>query len=119
MNDNTVIVELEAVEAVLKVTSDLSGKEFELPLMCELYSTKFVKEFTDENDEKREVFDEEFPIDTKSETIDLEDAVVQAILLQEPIMKLAPDEEVEGDDHEMDYYDFEDEGEIGGRVTFS
>jgi len=81
---------LHDVEAFVNDVSDLSSKEFERRMFCEKYSTKFVTEFTEEDDEKREIYDEEFPIDIKSETIDLEEAVTQALILKDPLVKLAP-----------------------------
>lgn len=119
VNDETVLVTLEDISCEVSETSDISGKKYIREVYQETFNTKFVRAFTNENDNQREVFDEEFPIDSKNETIDLEDAVVQAIMLQNPIVKVAPGEEVEWDDDEMYYYDFEDEGHIGGKVTFS
>lgn len=121
LNEDEILVEISDISAQIKDTSDISGKEFTREIFCSLYSVKFVRNFSDEQDETRQVFDEEFPLHEKSETINLEEVLKQAILLQEPITKIAPDEK---DDHENDeddifeHYDPQQESQLGGRVTF-
>ena len=84
------MVTLKDLYARIQDVSDISNETFIRDVKCEAYTAKFVLEFTDPEDAKRDVYDEEFPIDSKSETINLEDMVVQAIGLQAPVMRIAP-----------------------------
>lgn len=98
MNDRTIFVTLRFIEATLEDISDVSLKPFLRDIYVDEFTAKYVTEFEDEEDIDREIFDEEFLIDKKSETIDLEDMVVQAIELEAPVTKLAPGEELKWSD---------------------
>ncbi len=119
LNDKTIYVTLLHVAAKVNDKSDLSWKAFVREATAKDFSAKFVLEFTNQEDAQREIFDEEFPINEKSETINLEDFVVQAIQLQEPIVKLAKGEEKELENiDDMDDFDTFEEWKVSGAVTF-
>ena len=121
LNEDDILVELKNISAEIEDISDITWNSFVREVIWNNYSAKFVRNFSDEQDETREIFDEEFPINEKSETIDLEDMIVQSILLQEPITKYAPwEENTYWDDDDMyESYDSERESKLGWKVTFS
>jgi len=85
------------------------------------YAARFALKMSEEESQRMsedESEEEEFPIDAKSETINIQDMLVQSILLQEPLVKRCAVcekrlEQEAGDDDELPAF------ESGGNITFS
>lgn len=75
------------VSASFHETCESCGASFLRSVFIPSYSARFV--FEDENTKKETITGEEvlFFIDSKAETINIEDMVVQAILLEDPFVK--------------------------------
>jgi uncharacterized metal-binding protein YceD (DUF177 family) len=79
---------LADVSASFHETCDSCATSFVRPVDISLYTARFV--FEDDVAKKKEPTESEevvFYIDSKSETINIEDMVVQAILLNDPFVK--------------------------------
>lgn len=110
---------LTDVTAAFHETCESCGKEFDRPVDIPSYTARFV--FEDDIKKEKDASESEevvFTIDPKAETINIEDMVVQAILLNDPFVKRCPTctkrLEVAGDEEE-------DLGEFTskGNITFS
>ena len=105
---------LSDVSASFHETCDSCGNSFLRSVRIPSYSARFV--FEDEATKKEAITTEEvlFYIDPKAETINIEDMVVQAILLEDPFVKRCDDciKRLEDGNDEDDLGTFESKGNI-------
>ena len=100
LDENTVFVEIKDLEMTLDEACEICLKDFERKVEISEISTKFI--FPDKmlNPEEK-VHDEEFEINPKDETIDLEEFIVQLVISERPVvLRCAECEEIEGNDEE-------------------
>jgi len=87
VDEESILVSLEDFDCVLEEECDSCGTQFLRPLHVDQYQAKCTlnpKELEESTDEVL------FLIDPKKETIDVEDMLYQAVLLQEPFVKRCP-----------------------------
>lgn len=113
LSNDSVFVNLENISCEINGVCDTCEAEFVRPVFIEDYSGKYV--LWEENIKLEQEHSEEeiFPINSRDETIDVEEMIVQAIRLNEPIVqhcaicaqKIAalPDEE-----DEPEYFEWND-----------
>lgn len=125
INDSTIWLTLENVHCSLWDTCDRCLEEYQRPVVCEEYRAKFeIPNDEYKNEEEEENFDvnkeEIFPLNPKSESIDIEDMIVQAVVLQEPFIKKCESckKIEEKENKENKDWDIEDNF-WGGSITFS
>ncbi|MDR0369081.1 MAG: hypothetical protein LBH96_00665 [Candidatus Peribacteria bacterium] len=114
IDGESILVTLQDFDCVVEEVCDSCESAFLRPLHIEEYPAKFTlnpKELEDSSDEVL------FLIHPKNETINIEEMLYQAVLLQEPFVKRCPSCEEsfskkERDDEETD------ERNMGGRVQF-
>ena len=88
INDTTILFSVENLKCKIRDNCDTCLEDYDREVFCEEYKTKFEipnDEYMqdDESPESEEVF----PINPKSETINIEDFLRQAIFMQEPFLK--------------------------------
>jgi len=84
LNEWEVKVELKNIKARIKDTCSRCGEEYRRDVHVKNFETKFVVP-SRHHDITENIHDEEFLINTKNETIDIEDLVVQSIQLEAPL----------------------------------
>lgn len=109
INKDSIYANLEHVFCTLEYTCDSCEEKFEKELLVDHYTARFV---AGENNQKaeQETSDEEiFLIDSKNETIDIQDMLVQSILLESPVINRCPEcsKKIESmsDDDDTDYFE--------------
>lgn len=117
LNDSELLATLENVYTEIDEICDKCLEPFIRKVECEEYSAKFMMPRDEEETEEEE--EEYFPLDAKSEIINIEEMLVQSILLQEPITKkcntcLEQDKDDNNDEDEYESY-----FESTGNITFS
>ena len=121
LNDTTVLVELENVTCDLNEVCDFSETSFVRHVETWWQSARFVVHDGTQGEEL-DVYDDEFPINAKDETINLEDFIVQAIVLEQPAVIINPDYQKEYEQSLIDNIDDPDQiayMEGTNNVTFS
>lgn len=108
LDKQTVFAELEDVHAKVDAECDSCGVQFVRPIHMASYEAKFI--LPDSHLDDEEPGDEIFSIDQKTETINTEDMIVQAVRLQEPLVIRCADchakfADVTPDDEEMDTFE--------------
>lgn len=116
VNDGSVKVVLKNGVAQIHDQCDLSGEDYLRDVKIDQFDARFSTQVEDKDEY---VYDEVFPLDGHSETINIYDFLVQSIKLQEPIIHIKPGkeyllDEYGGDDDTND----EDNDEVGGQVIF-
>lgn len=114
VDGKSVLVTLQDFDCVVEDVCDSCESPFSRPIHVDEYAAKFTlhpKELEDSSDEVL------FLIDPKSETINIEDMLYQAVLLQEPFVKRCPSCEASLSKQKFDD-DWNDEVESGGVVQF-
>ena len=107
LNEASLLGTLTDVKCSINDVCDSCQTPYEREVFVSEYTARFVIEDDRTDEEKEANTDEEvFLIDAKSETINIQDMVVQAILLHEPIVKRCPPcekklEAEAGDDDEL------------------
>lgn len=103
ITNNSLFVELRDIKAYIKDICDICWKEFNREANVKSFSSKFV---TPEihHDITEKIHDDEFFINTKDETIDIEEIITQSIILEEPIIKkcnecIKKEENIEDEDN--------------------
>lgn len=119
LNEASLLGTLTDVKCSIQDVCDSCQTSYEREVFVPEYTARFVIEDDRTDEEKEANTDEEvFLIDAKSETINIQDMVVQAILLHEPIVKRCPpcEKKLEaegGDDDELPTF------ESKGTINFS
>lgn len=104
LNQDSLYVSLENIECNLQDTCDRCWANYARKVENPKYISRFVIN-EERKKEEQETSDEEiFVINARDETIDLEPMIVQAIRLEDPIVKHCPtcDEEIDDEDFEDD-----------------
>ena len=101
---------IKELHALVKDTCDISGEEYERQVEVKDFDTRFSSQ-EDMGDDR--VYDELFPLNAQSETINIYDFLVQSIKLQEPLVHIKPGNEKLLDDYEMGEDDDENEESAG------
>ena len=108
VTDGSVKVVIKDATAVVHDICDISGEEYERQVEVKDFDARFSA--AEDMGEDR-VYDELFPLDPTSETINVYDLLVQSIKLQEPLVHIKPGNEKLLDDYESDEdddYDYEE-----------
>ncbi len=89
LNDTTILGILTDISCTTQDTCDKCLNTYTRKILCPEYKARFVipEKDDDEEDINKSDNEEIFPIDAKSETIDIKEMIIQSILLQEPISK--------------------------------
>lgn len=91
INKDSIYANLEHVNCVLEETCDNCENNFEREVLVDHYTARFVAGEKNQKEEQETSDEEVFLIDTKNETIDIQDMLVQSILLENPIINRCPD----------------------------
>lgn len=113
VTDGSVKVLIKQAHATIDDICDISGEEYERQVEVKDFDARFSAQ---EDIGEDRVYDEVFPLDPTSETINIYDLLVQSIKLQEPLVHVKPGNEHLLDDFESDEDeddDYEDSG-LGG-----
>ena len=110
VTDWSVKVMIKELKALVNDTCDISGEDYERQVEVINFDTRF-SSAEDMGDDR--VYDELFPLDASSETINIYDFLVQSIRLQEPLVHIKPGNEKLLDDYE-DYEETEEDEENSG-----
>ena len=113
LNSGEIKVTLKNIHASLKDTCGTCWEDFEREVIVPFFDTKFVLPSRHHNITEQ-IHDEEFIINTKNETINIEDLVVQSILLQEPLVSHCPTHFQWSDEIELE----QEETNFGGTIVF-
>lgn len=105
INDTTLDATITNLECQISDICDHCGKEYLRQTRCDVYENKFSSDKSQFQDDPEE---EIFPIN-ENQIIDIEDMIVQAIGLQEPLTKVCYDclNKVDSEDDEegLDYFE--------------
>ena len=118
LDKNSILVTLTDVSWVLEDVCDVCQKTFKRKVVWNIYDAKFILPEYDRDDEESGT-EEIFPIDSKDETINIEDMVVQNIVLQDPIVRRCEDCEKKTPSDDADLDDDLEYFEGKGNVVFS
>lgn len=99
VTDGSVKVVIAELHACIDDQCDISGEPYQRQVKVKDFDARFSAQ--EEIGEDR-VYDEVFPLDTSSETINIYDLLVQSIILQEPLVHIKPGNESLLDDFEDD-----------------
>jgi len=91
LNQESVYATLEKVSCVAKEICDTCETPYQRPIEIENYTARFIIGEDNRKLEQESTDEEIFLIDGKNEIIDVEDMIVQAIVLNEPVAKHCPD----------------------------
>ena len=109
LNQESVYATLTNVVCVLNETCDTCETPYERNVDVDSYTARFVLGEENRKLEQEHTDEEIFPIDGKNETIDIEDMVIQAIVLNEPVAKHCSDcaKKIEAmpDDDDSEYFE--------------
>lgn len=108
VTDGSVKVNIKELHAWVDDICDISGEEYKRQVEVRNFDTRFSAQ-EDIGDDR--VYDELFPLNAQSESINIYDFLVQSIKLQEPLVHIKPGNEKLLDEYETD--DDEDTGAIG------
>ena len=90
---------------------DISGEEYERQVEVKDFDARFASDTKEDQDQ---IYDDLFPLNPQSETINIYDFLVQSIKLQEPLVHIKPGKEHLLDDYESESEDdYEDLDETG------
>lgn len=107
VSDGSVKVIIKQAKATLRYICDLSTEEYDADISIKNFDGRFVADMSEHDDG---LYDDLFPLDPQSETINIYDLLVQGIKLQEPIVHIKPgkeyllDEYAEDEDEEYDQW---------------
>lgn len=87
LGKDSIFASIEDLECVMQETCDRCGASFERKVHIHQANAKYVAQIDESEDQEDEIL----LIDMKNGVIDLEEFIVHAILLEEPIVKLCPD----------------------------
>lgn len=112
----SIIATLEGLSCDLDDVSDLSGEAYIRHVWVDEYKWLFALSDSHLQDQWADPI---FPISEKNETIDIGDMIYQSILLQEPLVKRTPEEELRAQEQDLieDYSIDNDEDDTGGIVV--
>lgn len=91
LSNDSVYADLEDISCDIDSECDTCGQYFKRPVHIEEYSAKYVLGEAAIKLEQEHSEEEIFPISGRDETIDIEELIVQAIRLDEPIVIHCPD----------------------------
>lgn len=116
IDNSSIIATLEGLSCDIDDVSDLSGEPYVRHVWVDEYKGLFV---LSESRLQDQWADPIFPISEKNETIDIGDFLYQGILLQEPLVKRTPEEELLAQKEELieEDYVIDDEADIGWLVV--
>ena len=110
VTDGSVKVVIKKATAQIQSTCDISGEEYQRQVEVKDFDARFSSDIEDGDDR---VYDDIFPLDGTSETINIYDLIVQSIKLQEPLVHIKPGNEHLLDDYESDEDEDDDYEESG------
>lgn len=90
---------IQEAHASIQELCDLSGEEYQKQVEVKNFTVRFSE---DEEFSELRVYDDVFPLDAVSESIDIYDVLVQSILIQEPLVHIKPGKEYLLDEYEDD-----------------
>jgi len=92
LNDSTVLATLTNISCTTQDSCDRCLAKYTREILCPEYKARFIIPEPHQDDDQVDANDDEelFPIDAKSENIDIQEMILQSILLQEPISKRCP-----------------------------
>ncbi len=100
-SDGTILVSLTDIRARMNDVCDLSGEEYIRDIHIPLYESRFSVDVVYHEDPDY-VYEDDFPFLPDGESIDIKDMLIQAIILQEPLVHIKPGNEILiGDDVEL------------------
>ena len=112
IDDENVLIEIEDLKCELNEICDYCNKSFKRKIEIKRYSSRFTLNKEEINYANDEVL---FFIDEKTATINIEEMIYQAIELETPFVLYCPDcakiHENITEDEEIDWSDFDSEGE--------
>lgn len=86
LDKQSILVNLKKITSNIEDKCDKCWSDFKRKIIIKNYKAKFM--FPEiHHDITEEIHDEEYLINKKDETIDIEDMIVQSIILEEPIIK--------------------------------
>jgi hypothetical protein len=91
VNKSTIAVICKDIRCTIKQISDISWIEYDRTVAIESYGAEYHGSVTQNDDD---YYDEVFPLDEMHDTINIAEAIRQAILLDTPVCCLAPGEEI-------------------------
>ncbi|HCB51511.1 TPA: hypothetical protein DEP21_02960 [Patescibacteria group bacterium] len=91
LNQESVYATLEKTNCTLDESCDTCEAPYQRAVEVENYTARFIIGESNRKLEQENTDEEIFLIDSKNETIDVEDMLVQAVVLSEPIAKHCPD----------------------------
>ncbi len=99
VTDGSVKVMIKEATALIDDICDISGEDYQRQVEVKNFDSRFSAE---EDMGEDRVYDELFPLDSTSETINIYDLLVQSIKLQEPLVHIKPGNEKLLDNYESD-----------------
>ena len=115
IDNSSIIATLEGLSCDIDDVSDVSGEWYVRHVWVDEYKGLFV---LSESHLQDQWADPIFPISEKNETIDIGDLLYQGILLQEPLIKRTPEEELQAQkENAIEDYSIDNEEDVGGLVV--
>lgn len=115
IDNSSIIATLEGLSCDLDDVSDLSGEAYIRHVWVDEYKWLFALSDSHLQDQGADPI---FPISEKNETIDISDMIYQGILLQEPLVKRTPEEELLAQKEAVvEDYSLDNDDDIGGMVV--
>ena len=115
VNDGSVKVIIKEAQWILTYTCDLSNEEYDAEVKVKNFDGRFVSDMSEHDDGS---YDDLFPLDPQSETINIYDLLVQGIKLQEPIVHIKPGKEYLLDEYSEDEEDDYETEQWWWNITF-
>lgn len=115
VNDGSVKVIIKEAQWILTYTCDLSNEEYDAEVKVKNFDWRFVSDMSEHDDGS---YDDLFPLDPQSETINIYDLLVQGIKLQEPIVHIKPGKEYLLDEYSEDEEDDYETEQWWWNITF-
>lgn len=115
VNDGSVKVIIKEAIWTLTYTCDLSNEEYDAVVKIKNFDGRFVSDMSEHDDGS---YDDLFPLDPQSETINIYDLLVQSIKLQEPIVHIKPGKEYLLDEYAEDEEDDYETEQWWWNITF-
>lgn len=115
VNDGSVKVIIKEATWTLTYTCDLSNEEYDAVIKIKNFDGRFVSDMSEHDDGS---YDDLFPLDPQSETINIYDLLVQSIKLQEPIVHIKPGKEYLLDEYAEDEEDDYETEQWWWNITF-
>ncbi len=115
IDNSSIIATLEGLSCDIDDVSDVSAEAYVRHVWVDTYKWLFV---LSESHLQDQWADPIFPISEKNETIDISDFVSQSILLQEPLVKRTPQEELEIQKEDViEDYSIDEDEDVWGIVV--